>query len=439
MKKRLFSLLCAAALLCTSALLFLQPSAQAADGAGQKAADSLVSIDFLSVQSAGILDTKLIGENLYMPSNQLVAVSLLIRMSGEDTSSARPVQMAGVPADSARDVAFAIDKGWVDGISFEADSPISANDWFAMVLKMLGYSGIAADEAPLFARRIGLVPREYKGNLTGADLAESALAILRFPYKDGTGTVTAKLVLKGVCTAAAFNVLGIAGRDLSVSEVADRSMAAVFGLDLELVKSGPDGETKSKASGFFVTPDGVAVTCFHALQGVSGGTAVLITGEQFDVQSVLWTDEASDLALIRISKTSKEGKTAPAFAYLETGRTDELRPGAMSYAFGCPLGKGLSISQGVVSSVGVQTERYSLPCIVSAAPISPGSGGGALISTAGTVIGVTAGAFRDGNEMYLSIPADMLADTIKSAGGGGQPLSAFGSANPKPELEKTTV
>ena len=45
---------------------------------------------------------------------------------------------------------------------------------------------------------------------------------------------------------------------------------------------------------------------------------------------------------------------------------------------------------------------------MSTADISEGSSGGALFNEYGQVIGITSGAYRDGNGMYLAVPIDAV-------------------------------
>ena len=92
--------------------------------------------------------------------------------------------------------------------------------------------------------------------------------------------------------------------------------------------------------------------------------------------------------------------------------TDEVFPGDTVYTISNPLGRGLSVSSGIVSAVDRQVEGYSLPCLMNTADISQGSSGGALLNAYGHVLSVTTGAFTYGNNMYLSVPVDpvMTAD-----------------------------
>ena len=138
--------------------------------------------------------------------------------------------------------------------------------------------------------------------------------------------------------------------------------------------------------------------------------ATLLTGEQFPVQDVLYFDRKIDIAVIRISRTSTEGKTTSAFAALEMAGASEVYPGDDVYAIGNPLGDGISFSDGIVSDAARIMPEYALPSIVNTASISQGSSGGALLNAYGQVVGITTGAYVYGNNMYLAVPVDPAMD-----------------------------
>ena len=141
------------------------------------------------------------------------------------------------------------------------------------------------------------------------------------------------------------------------------------------------------------------------------------------MESVLYYDDGIDIAVLKISQTSLDGKETSAFATLDIAPsgTGDLRAGDAVYAIGNPLGLGLAVSSGVVSATDREVERYALPCVMSTADISEGSSGGALLNAYGQVVAVTAGAYVYGNSMYLAVPIDPILTLDLS--GEGQSLS----------------
>ena len=97
--------------------------------------------------------------------------------------------------------------------------------------------------------------------------------------------------------------------------------------------------------------------------------------------------------------------------------TGDIRDGDRVYALGNPLGLGLAVSEGIISSTARPVERYALPCVMNTADISSGSSGGALMNVYGQVIAVTSGAYTYGNSMYLAVPTDPVLSADLTAPG----------------------
>jgi S1-C subfamily serine protease len=98
-------------------------------------------------------------------------------------------------------------------------------------------------------------------------------------------------------------------------------------------------------------------------------------------------DASTDLAVIKI-----EGKGLP---YLIYGNSDDTKLGQWVLAIGYPLSLDVTVTAGIVSakarSIGVN-DRQSTTAIESFiqtdAAVNPGNSGGALVNTAGELIGI---------------------------------------------------
>ena len=414
MKKRILSLFCALVLL-AGAL----PSAAALQGDAARAADALATLGLIETAASG-------DDNLNAPATRAQAVVLLVALAGERKEAEADTWISGftdVPAWAHAEITYAAHRGWTSGAAlteFKPDSTVTANAWFAFLLRMLGYSDKAGDftvpGAALFAQQIGLAARTYSGGLTRGQLYQSAMDAMTFSYKDGSATVIGRLVERTPAIRAAANALGLLETALTARQVADRLTAAVFRIDLyEKQKHVDKGTPTSTASGFFISEDGLAVTNYHSIEDGVYGTATLSTGETFPIQRVVYYDPETDIAVVRVSRTTTGGKTTSAFKYLEMAGTGDVRPGDRVYSLGNPLGGGLAVSEGVVSATEREVEGYTWPCVVNTADISKGSSGGALMNIYGQVIAVTTGAYAQGNSMYLGVPVDpvMEADLTK--------------------------
>ena len=403
MKKHILALFCALTLLVGSV------PAMALEGEALRSADTLATLNLVQGNGADYA--------LDAPVSRAQAAALLVRLSGTQESEIKELWVCGfrdLPAWCVNEVAYAALQGWVKGVSlteFNPNGTVSANAWFTMLLRMLGYSDakgdFTVDEAPVFAQRIGLVSRGYSGTLTRGAVFESMREALTFSYKGEDVTVLERLIRKGTCTRSAANALGLLDRELTAREAADRHMAAVFCLDLYGDQMAIDKkEASSNASGFFITPDGLAVTNYHSIENSIYATATLSTGEVYEVTEVVYYDTEMDIAVIRVSQSSAVHGTVSSFAYLDLAGTKDIRSGDIVYTLGNPLGLGLAVSSGIISDPDRPVERYSLPCIMNTADISRGSSGGALLNVYGQVIAVTSGAYTYGNNMYLAVPVD---------------------------------
>lgn len=409
MKKRILSLFCVLVLL-AGAL----PSASALQGEAARAADTLATL--------GLIDTAVSGDyGLNEPASRAQAAVLLVALAGARQEAENDNWISGftdVPAWARAEITYAAHRGWASGAAlteFKPDSTVTANAWFTFLLRMLGYSDKSGDfavsGAAVFAQQIGLAARGYSGGLTRGQLYQSAADALTFSYKDGSATVIGRLVERTPSIRAAANALGLMETALTARQVSDRLSAAVFRIDLyEKQKYVDRGTPTSTASGFFISASGLAVTNYHSIDGGIHATATLSTGETFPVERVLYYDPEIDIAVVKVSQTTTDGKTTSAFKYLEMAGTGDVRPGDKVYSLGNPLGGGLAVSEGVVSATEREVPGYAWPCVMNTADISKGSSGGVLMNVYGQAIAVTTGAFAQGNSMYLGVPVDPVME-----------------------------
>jgi serine protease Do len=140
-------------------------------------------------------------------------------------------------------------------------------------------------------------------------------------------------------------------------------------------------------SGVVLTPDGFLLTSAHVVAGRRRrGRAQFIDGREVGFE-VVGSDPLSDLAVLRADASD----LAPA----QLGEADELRVGQLVVAIGNPHGFAGSVTAGVVSALGRsmparadQVVRVIDNLIQTDASLNPGSSGGALVESAGRVVGI---------------------------------------------------
>ncbi|WP_160118820.1 MULTISPECIES: S1C family serine protease [Bradyrhizobium] len=146
-------------------------------------------------------------------------------------------------------------------------------------------------------------------------------------------------------------------------------------------------ETIAIGSGFFISPDGYAVTNSHVVK--DNGTAEIRTTDKKTYSAkVIGRDPLSDLALIKV-----DGRTD--FGYVKVAEQSP-RVGDWVLTAGNPFGLGGTVTAGIVSAREREIENGPTDGFLQIdAPINSGDSGGPTLDTNGDVIGV--------NSMILSL------------------------------------
>ena len=211
------------------------------------------------------------------------------------------------------------------------------------------------------------------------------------------------------------------------------------------VRSTTEGAFVAEASGSGVvlTADGLLVTNEHVVAGAAEVRVIFAGGRTYPAE-VVGLDAVTDLAVLRIAAT---GLTPIAL-----GSSENLEIGDPAIAVGSPLGLegGPSVTVGVVSAFDRQlrtgTDEALFGLIQTDAPITRGSSGGALVDSAGRLIGITAaiGISDVGAEgLGFAIPVELMTivtDQIIAQGRADHPfLGIKGSTYFRQEADGSTV
>src|SRR5262245_21114783 len=148
---------------------------------------------------------------------------------------------------------------------------------------------------------------------------------------------------------------------------------------------GPDARPRREGglgSGVIVRGDGYLLTNNHVVEGATRVRVELSDRRTFPAK-VVGADAPSDLAVLKI-----DAKDLPALAF---GDSDAMRVGDVVLAFGNPLGVGQTVTMGIVSAKGRATDVGDgnfEDFLQTDAPINQGNSGGALVNTAGQLVGI---------------------------------------------------
>ena len=164
------------------------------------------------------------------------------------------------------------------------------------------------------------------------------------------------------------------------------------------VEINAEGDTfTSTGTGCFIDDKGTVVTNYHVIESCHTINIKTQDGSTYKVKSVLGFDKDRDLAIIKANCQNESFVTL---------KTDEVKTGEKVYTLGSSLGLTGTFSEGIISSASRVVDGFEF--IQTTAPISSGNSGGPLVNEYGEVIGITTGAFTEGQNLNLAIPASAI-------------------------------
>ena len=162
-------------------------------------------------------------------------------------------------------------------------------------------------------------------------------------------------------------------------------------------------------SGVVVSADGYILTNHHVVDGAEEIRVELNDGRTLPAK-VVGSDAPSDLAVLKVE--------AAGLPVLPLGDSDKARVGDVALAVGNPLGIGQTVTSGIISAKGRTTglsDGSFEDFIQTDAAINRGNSGGALVNTAGELIGINSQIFSPtgGNiGIGFAIPSNMAKDVM---------------------------
>ena len=145
--------------------------------------------------------------------------------------------------------------------------------------------------------------------------------------------------------------------------------------------------SSGSGTGFFVTDNGVLVTCAHVIEDAERIT-VRIDETEYKAE-ILWEDVDTDLAILRINYRNP--------SYFRLLNFDSVELGDEVFVLGFPLsqilGSDIRLTNGIVSArSGINADQTYFQI---SAPIQPGNSGGPIFNDKFEVIGVAAHKLND--------------------------------------------
>ena len=187
---------------------------------------------------------------------------------------------------------------------------------------------------------------------------------------------------------------------LSLQEIYKKCIGSV----VSITASAQSG--KSSGTGIVLSADGYLITNHHVIENAQV-IAVQTSDERQFQASIIGSDEASDLAVLKVDATDLQ----PA----EFGDSGKLAVGDRIVAIGDPLGAQLrgTMTSGIVSAINrdLEVNDRTMTLIQTDAALNNGNSGGPLINCYGQVIGINTMKLRS----YYSTTAEGLGFAIPMA------------------------
>jgi serine protease Do len=172
-------------------------------------------------------------------------------------------------------------------------------------------------------------------------------------------------------------------------------------------RGGNRGQITGQGSGFFISPDGYAVTNNHVVDGADKVEVTTDDGKVYKAK-VIGTDPRTDVALIKV-----EGGSNFPFAKLSDSKP---RIGDWVLAVGNPFGLGGTVTAGIVSASGRDIGNGPYDDFIQIdAPVNKGNSGGPAFNTEGEVMGVNTAIYSPSGGsvgIAFSIPASTVKTVI---------------------------
>lgn len=177
-------------------------------------------------------------------------------------------------------------------------------------------------------------------------------------------------------------------------------------------------------SGVIMSKDGYILTNKHVIQNADQIVVALQNGNIFEA-SLVGSDDLTDLAVLKIR--------ADNLSTIPQNSARQAHVGDVVLAIGNPYNLGQSVSQGIISAIGRNAVGDSVGrqnFIQTDASINRGNSGGALINSAGELVGIsTLSIGKTANEiaegLNFAIPIDIANDVLRKIMRDGRVIRGY--------------
>ena len=180
----------------------------------------------------------------------------------------------------------------------------------------------------------------------------------------------------------------------------------------------------SSGSGVLTSPDGYVVTNHHVVEN-SKEIKVTLADKRTYYAKLIGSDPSTDIALLKISEAE--------LPFMVFGNSDSVRVGEWVLAVGNPFNLESTVTAGIVSAKGrninILGGGTSIESFIQTdAAVNPGNSGGALVNTAGELVGINTAIITESGsyEGYsFAVPSNLVQKVIRDLREFGRVQRAF--------------
>lgn len=184
------------------------------------------------------------------------------------------------------------------------------------------------------------------------------------------------------------------------------------------------GRTGSSGSGVIISPDGYIVTNHHVVEN-SGDIKVTLSDKREYKAKVIGSDLSTDITLLKINETE--------LPFMLFGNSDSVQVGEWVVAVGNPFNLESTVTAGIVSAKGrninILGGGASIESFIQTdAAVNPGNSGGALVNTAGELVGINTAIITESGSYAgysFAVPSNLAKKVIGDLREFGQVQRAF--------------
>lgn len=226
------------------------------------------------------------------------------------------------------------------------------------------------------------------------------------------------------------NIKISSSEELNVKKVASAAMPAMVALSGTTQVSGSGSlfggfgqnyQAQTSGTGIIVGKNDselLVLTNAHVVEDVNNLTCTFIDNESVEC-TVKGSKSNKDVAVVTVPLSSIKSSTMNQIAIAELGDSDSVVLGQEVVAIGNALGKGQSVTSGIISALNrsITVDNVTFDnLIMTDAAINSGNSGGALLDASGKVVGINfAKTSADGVQgMAYAIPISNVRDLIDS-------------------------